>query len=109
MSVAEANGRIMHGALRIGDAVMELGEPGEPADIPTNGLFQFVEDVDTVYERALAAGATSYRPPENTILPPTGLLVCGRRWHEIPRILSSHVNGQRAAQFRESLPVALLD
>ena len=51
MSVAEANGRIMHGALRIGDAVMELGEPEDPAGIPTNGVFQFVEDVDTVYGR----------------------------------------------------------
>jgi PhnB protein len=63
--VAEAGGRIMHGALRIGDAVVELGEPEDPAGIPTNGMFLFVEDVDAVYARALAAGATSVRPPED--------------------------------------------
>ena len=43
----------MHGALRIGDAVMELGEPEDRAGIPTNGMFLFVEDVDAVYARAL--------------------------------------------------------
>jgi uncharacterized glyoxalase superfamily protein PhnB len=65
MTVAEAGGRIMHGALRIGDAVVELGEPQDRAGIPTNGMFLFVEDVDAVYARALEAGATSYRPPED--------------------------------------------
>jgi len=65
MTVAEAGGRIMHGALRIGDAVVELGEPEDRAGIPTNGMFLFVEDVDAVYARALEAGATSYRPPED--------------------------------------------
>jgi uncharacterized glyoxalase superfamily protein PhnB len=65
MTVAEAGGRIMHGALRIGDAVVELGEPEDRAGIPTNGMFLFVEDVDAVYARALEAGATSIRPPED--------------------------------------------
>jgi PhnB protein len=65
MSVAEAGGRIMHGALRIGDAMVELGEPEDRAGIPSNGMFLFVEDVDAVYARALEAGATSYRPPED--------------------------------------------
>jgi PhnB protein len=65
MTVAEAGGRIMHAALRIGDAVVELGEPEDRAGIPTNGMFLFVDDVDAVYARALEAGATSYRPPED--------------------------------------------
>jgi len=65
MTVAEVGGRIMHGALRIGDAVVELGEPEDRAGIPTNGMFLFVEDVDAVYARALEAGATSYRSPED--------------------------------------------
>ena len=64
ITVAEAGGRILHCALRIGDAVVELGEPEDRAGIPTNGMFLFVEDVDAVYARALEAGATSYRPPE---------------------------------------------
>ena len=65
MTVAEAGGRIMHAALRIGDAVVELGQPEDRAGIPTNGMFLFVDDVDSVYGRALEAGATSYRPPED--------------------------------------------
>jgi PhnB protein len=65
MMVVEAGGRIMHGALRIGDAVVELGEPENRAGIPTNGMFLFVDDVDAVYARALEAGAMSYRTPED--------------------------------------------
>jgi uncharacterized glyoxalase superfamily protein PhnB len=65
MTVVEAGGRIMHGAVRIGDAVVELGEPEDRAGIPANGMFLFVDDVDAAYARALDAGATSYRPPED--------------------------------------------
>src|SRR6185369_10254834 len=35
VTVVEAGGRIMHGALRIGDSVLELGEPEDRAGIPT--------------------------------------------------------------------------
>ena len=88
MTVAEVGGRIMHGALRIGDAVVELGEPEDRAGIPTNGMFLFVEDVDAVYARALEAGATSYRPPEDLpygmrsaiVKDPAGYLWWPARW-----------------------------
>ena len=88
VTVVEAGGRIMHGALRIGDAVVELGEPEDRAGIPTNGMFLFVEDVDAVYARALEAGATSYRPPEDLpygmrsaiVKDPAGYLWWPARW-----------------------------
>ena len=88
MMVAEAGGRIMHGALRIGDAVVELGEPEDRTGIPTNGMFLFVEDVDAVYARALEAGATSYRAPEDLpygmrsaiVKDPAGYLWWPARW-----------------------------
>ena len=88
MTVAEAGDRIMHAALRIGDAVVELGEPEHRAGIPTNGMFLFVEDVDAVYSRALEAGATSYRPPEDLpygmraaiVRDPAGYLWWPARW-----------------------------
>jgi uncharacterized glyoxalase superfamily protein PhnB len=88
MMVAEAGGRIMHGAVRIGDAVVELGEPEDRAGIPTNGMFLFVEDVDAVYARAIEAGATSYRPPEDLpygmrsaiVKDPAGYLWWPARW-----------------------------
>ena len=80
MTIAEVGGRTMHGALRIGDAVMELGEPEDRAGIPTNGMFLFVEDVDAVYARALEAGATSYRPPEDLPYGMRSAVVEGPGW-----------------------------
>jgi PhnB protein len=64
MGVYEHAGRVMHAAVRIGDAVVEMGEPEDRTGIPSNGLFLFVEDVDAAYARALAAGATAIRPPD---------------------------------------------
>jgi uncharacterized glyoxalase superfamily protein PhnB len=63
MAVVEASGRVMHAAVRIGDAVLEVGEAADRTGIPSNGFFLFVEDVEAAYTRALAAGATAVRPP----------------------------------------------
>ncbi len=63
LAVFEQSGRVMHAAMRVGDAVLEMGEPEDRTGIPTNGLFVFVEDVEAAYSRALAAGATAIRPP----------------------------------------------
>ena len=65
MAVVEASGRVMHAAVRIGDAVLEMGEAADRTGIPSNGFFLFVEDVEAAYTRALAAGATPVRPPED--------------------------------------------
>ena len=70
MAVIEASGRVMHAAVRVGDAVLEMGEAAERTGIPSNGFFLFVDDVEAAYTRALAAGATTVRPPANI---PSGL------------------------------------
>ena len=62
--VYEQDGRVMHAVIRIGNSVVEMGEPGDAA-VSTGGFFMYVEDVDALYERAIAAGATSLRPPTN--------------------------------------------
>jgi PhnB protein len=62
LGVYEQDGRVMHAAVRIGDSVVEMGEPVD-AIVPTGGFFMYVKDVDAVYERAIAAGAASLRPP----------------------------------------------
>jgi len=64
LAVIEQSGQVMHAAVRIGDAVLEMGEPAGRPGLPTNGFFLFVEDVDAAYARALAAGATAVRPPD---------------------------------------------
>jgi uncharacterized glyoxalase superfamily protein PhnB len=63
MGVFEQGGRVMHAAVTVGNAVLEMGEPEDRTGIPSGGFLLFVEDVEAVYERALAAGATAVRPP----------------------------------------------
>jgi PhnB protein len=70
MRMAEPDGRIGHAELQLGDSVIMLSDPfadhsvvdpkslgGTPVTISV-----YVEDVDAVYARALAAGATELRP-----------------------------------------------
>lgn len=57
------DGRIMHAEVRIGDSRVMMGEAsGDFAPMPAM-LHLYLEEVDAVYRRALAAGATSLREP----------------------------------------------
>ena len=88
LGVYEDSGRVMHAEVRVGDAVLELGEPASRAGIPSNGFFVFVEDVDAAYRQALAAGATAVRPPDDIpygsrsaiVRDPAGYLWWTARW-----------------------------
>jgi PhnB protein len=58
------DGSIMHAEIKIGDSVVMLGEPsGEFTAMPAS-LYLLADDVDATYARALVAGATSLRAPE---------------------------------------------
>jgi PhnB protein len=88
MAVVEHAGHVMHAAVRLGDAVLEMGEPADRTGIPSNGFFLFVEDVEAAYARALAAGATAIRPPDDIpyglrtaiVKDPEGYLWWPARW-----------------------------
>ncbi len=57
------DGVIHHAKLRIGDSVLEMGEAhAEFQPMPTT-FYLYVEDCDTLYHRAVAAGAASLSPP----------------------------------------------
>ena len=59
------DGAVMHAQLKLGDSVLELGEPrGFVQPMPCS-IHYYVEDVDRVYASALAAGATTLRAPSN--------------------------------------------
>ena len=60
MGVYEHDGRVMHAAVRIGDAVLEMGES---PDFQPSSFYLRVDDCDAAYQRALEAGATSLWPP----------------------------------------------
>lgn len=57
MDIHEGGGRVMHASARVGDAVIEMGEP------QGGRFFLYVDDCDAVYNQALAAGATSKSAP----------------------------------------------
>ena len=52
-------GRVMHAAVRIGDAIVEMGE-AEPMPC---GFYLYVPDADAVYQQAVNAGAKTVLPP----------------------------------------------
>jgi PhnB protein len=61
----QPDGGIMHAEVRIGDSVVMMADANE-ANPPMPGMLQiYLEDTDAAYRRALAAGATSVREPED--------------------------------------------
>jgi PhnB protein len=73
MRMPAPDGKIGHAELQIGDSVLMLADPWEeggflaPRAVGRTSvtLSLYVQDVDAVFERALAAGAKSLRPLEN--------------------------------------------
>jgi PhnB protein len=57
------DGSVSHAAVKIGDSMVEMGEPMEPGKAMTAALHYYVEDADSVYRRALKAGGTSLYEP----------------------------------------------
>jgi uncharacterized glyoxalase superfamily protein PhnB len=57
------DGAIAHAQVRIGDSMVMMGEPGPDHPLLPAMLYLYVEDVDAVYRRALAAGAVSLSEP----------------------------------------------
>src|SRR5258708_16240986 len=56
---------IMHAELKIGDSMIMMGQAGEQWKPLKASLYLWVENVDEVYAKALAAGATSQSAPED--------------------------------------------
>jgi len=63
LALYEHGGRVVYAAVRIGDAVVEMGEPHDPTEAPRAGFYLYVDDCDAVYQRAIEAGAKSLWPP----------------------------------------------
>jgi len=64
---ADPTGVVRHAVLRVGDAPLELGLHGknpEPDGLPPVGVHLFVPDVDAVWARATAAGASGMAPTD---------------------------------------------
>ncbi len=57
--VPRSEGIIMHGEIRIGDAVIMFADATEEFSPRPAGIFIYVDNVDDIYDKALAAGAIS--------------------------------------------------
>ncbi len=62
---ASPEGVIHHAALKIGDSYLELGEAQGPYQPMKSMFYLYVLDCDSLYRRALAAGATSISEPKD--------------------------------------------
>ena len=71
--MAGPDGRVMHAEIRIGDSIVMLGDEfpamGSKSPLTVGGisssLMIYTEDVDSAYARAIAAGCTAERQPED--------------------------------------------
>jgi PhnB protein len=59
------DGNVQHAEFRIGDSIVMLGGANDQWSPMPCMLHLYVEDVDTVYRKALEAGAESIRVPED--------------------------------------------
>ena len=60
---ASPDGVVHHAQVRVGDAVVEMGEAHGPYQPMESMFYLYVPDCDAVYRRALAAGAKSKQEP----------------------------------------------
>src|SRR5258705_7903919 len=61
--VPRSEGVIMHGELRIGEAVIMFADTTEQIAAKPAGIFIYVDNVNETYKKALAAGAASLMEP----------------------------------------------
>lgn len=59
------DGTVMHAEIAIGDSLVMLGQAGGKWTPRPAALYLWVQDVDAMYARAMAAGATSESEPED--------------------------------------------
>jgi PhnB protein len=60
----DPNGRVMHAEVLIGDSYVMLGQAGAEWKAMPAMVHLYVPDCDSVYNAAMAAGATSVREPQ---------------------------------------------
>ena len=61
--VPRSEGIVMHGELRIGDAVIMFADASEQFEAKPAGIFIYVENTDETYQKGIDAGAHSLMEP----------------------------------------------
>ena len=60
---ASPDGVVHHAVIQVGDSVLEMGEAHGKYDTMEAMFYLYVPNMEAVYRRALAAGATSFQEP----------------------------------------------
>jgi uncharacterized glyoxalase superfamily protein PhnB len=85
----DPSGRIAHACVKMGDSMVEMSDSNEQWPPAPCSLHFYVPDVDAVYQRAVKAGGTSLREPENQSYGERSAGVrdlCGNNWFIATRI-----------------------
>jgi PhnB protein len=93
------DGTIMHATLKIGDSMIMLADASEHAKAAPVMLYLYVPDVDTVYQRALKAGATSIMEPSDQFYGDRGSGVkdqAGNQW-----FIATHIEDVASAELKQ--------
>ncbi|HEV3483893.1 MAG TPA: VOC family protein, partial [Vicinamibacterales bacterium] len=65
MRVPTPEGTVLHAEVRVGDSLVEMGDAGDQWTPIAGPMHVYIDNVDEVYRRAIAAGATSLYEPVN--------------------------------------------
>jgi PhnB protein len=79
----EPSGRIAHACVKIGDSMVEMSDSTEQWPPTPCSLHFYVPNVDAVYQRAVKAGGTSLREPEDQFYGERSAGIrdmCGNNW-----------------------------
>jgi PhnB protein len=93
------DGKIMHAEFRIGDSVLMIADSSERAKATASMLYVYVPNVDTVYQKAIKAGATSVMEPANMFYGDRSGGVkdpAGNHWH-----IGTHVEDVSPAELKK--------
>lgn len=105
--VLSPHGEIIgHAALQIGDSRVELADACEEWGKTSAAMHIYVPDVDSTYQKALDAGASSMREPTDMFYGERGASIkdpFGNQWHIATQIeeLSSEEIYRRAEEFQK--------
>jgi len=65
MVMRDTNGRFLHAELALGNSAFMLGQATEKYPVTATNLYVYVNNCDSAYERALAAGAKAKTAPKD--------------------------------------------
>ena len=61
----DPDGKIMHATAKIGDSIIMVADEMDRFPATSSMLYLYMDDVDTVYQKAIKAGGESLREPTN--------------------------------------------